>query len=159
MKIEQILMQPVGQKFNAGTLTIKTTKKTWEVNKVWWNQVVFMDETGEIPADVKIGTFKPLHRAWNVKIIIAEVREAEYLGKPRKILMVDQYKVETQMVDDYYAEADKAYDINMAEVRGKIRHGLCCAYIASGKDIFLHPKIIKEQILEIAEFIMTGKIE
>ena len=126
MKIEQLLIQPHGTKINAGTLTVKTSKKTWQVGKIWWNQVVFMDETGEMPADVKIGDYKPLKRGGKVKVIVAEVRDAEYLGKPKKILVVDQYKVETQMIDDYYAEADKNYALEMKEVRGKIRHGLVC---------------------------------
>jgi hypothetical protein len=113
-----------------------------------------MDETGEMPADVKIGTYSPLKSGGKIKVIVAEVRDAEYLGKPRKILIVDQYQVETQMVDDYYAEADAAYAAEMKEVRGKIRHGLCCAYISDGKN----PLDYDGNILKITEFIISGNL-
>lgn len=165
MKIEQLLLQPHGQKIGGGfTLSIKTRKKEWTVGKVWWQQLICMDETGEMPVDVKLGRERVTLRT-EIKVIVAEVRDAEYLNKPRKILVVDQFSVPTIMVDDYYAEADKAYDINMAEVRGKIRHGLVCSFIQAGKlinkDSFpASPNsepYTKKIINEWAEFIITGK--
>ncbi len=160
MKLEQLLIQEHGQKIGGMILTVKTCKKSWEVEGTWWHQVLFMDETGEMPADVKIGTYLPLKRQDKVGVIVAEVRDAEYLGKPRKILVVDQYKVQYQAADEYYAEADKAYAVEMREVRGKIRHGLSCAFIRA-IDIADQPinptPSIKKAILEWTEFIMTGK--
>lgn len=160
MKIEQLLLQEHGQKIGGMTLTTKTCKKSWQTGEVWWHQVVFMDETGEIPADVKIVNYLPLKSGQKVKIIVAEVRDAEYLGKPRTILVVDQFKVETQMIDDYYAEADKNYAIEMAEVRGKIRHGIVCSMISrshSGPITLKFTKEQKNEVAELVEFIMTGE--
>jgi len=163
MKIEQLQLQEHGQKIGGMTLTVKTCKKSWEIQGIWWHQVLFMDETGEIPADIKIGTYIPLKRQDKVKVIVAEVRDAEYLGKPRKILVVDQYKVETQTADDYYAEADKAYAVEMNEVRGKIRHGLSCSFIKGYAEKFgtvpLPDTDRTMNILRWQEFIMTGKVE
>ena len=163
MKIEQLLLQPHGQGIGGMILTVKTCKKSWEVDKVWYHQVLFMDETGEMPADVKIGTYSPLKRQDRVGIIVAEVRDAEYLGKPRKILVVDQYKVQYQTSEEYYAEADKAYAVEMAEVRGKIRHGLCCAFVTGHAQKFSTmpvPTSARTNIInEWVEFIMTGRIE
>ena len=127
MKISQLLLQPHGQKIGGGfELTIKTCKKSWQVGKTWWHQVLLMDETGEMPADVKIGTYLPLKSGAVVKIIVAEVRDAEYLGKPRKILVVDQYLVPSQPVEDYFAEADAAYQGEIKTIRSKIKCLLAC---------------------------------
>ena len=159
MKISQLLIQPHGQKIGGGfTLAIKTRKKEWQVGTIWWQQLICMDETGEIPVDVKLGKERVTLRT-DIKVIVAEVRDAEYLNKPRKILVVDQFSIPTITVDEYYDQADKAYAVEMKEVRGKIRHGLVCAYISSGKDMFLYPENTKKQILELTEFIMTGKVE
>ena len=160
MKTEQLLIQPHGTKIGGMTLTVKTCKKSWQVGEVWWHQVVFMDETGEIPADVKIGKYIPIHGASDIKVIVSEVRDAEYLGKPRKILVVDQYEVQAQTVDDYYAEPDQAYRANMREIRSKIRHGLICSDRSAGYRV-TGKKEIENYQLEIvfwAEFILTGKL-
>jgi hypothetical protein len=159
MKISQILIQPIGQRFNAGTLTIKTCKKTWQVKEVFYHQVIFMDETGEIPADVKIGNkYIPLQRGKEVNIIIAEVREAEYLGKPRKILFVDQYSLPTMMVDDFNAQEEDWSRIQQDQIKGKIRHGLVCSLIQA-KEIALEPiaEGSKKLINDMVDFIMTGE--
>ncbi len=151
MLIEQLQLQPHGQKIGGMILTVKTCKKSWEAEGTWWHQVLFMDETGEIPADVKIGTYSPLKRQDRVGIIVAEVRDAEYLGKSRKILVVDQYDVKHQTADEYYAEADQAYALEMKEVRGKVFHGLVCSYIQSGKE----PD--KETVRKWANFIINDE--
>lgn len=159
MDITQLQLQPHGTKIGGMTLTVKTCKKTWQVGEVWWHQVVFMDKTGEMPADVKIGTYIPIHRASDIRIIVSEVRDAEYLGKSRKILVVDQYEVKTQMIDDYYAEPDQAYQANMREIRGKIRHGLICSDRSAGYRV-TGKKEVENYQMEIAfwaEFILTGK--
>lgn len=128
MKISQLLIQPHGTKIGGLAFTIKTCKKTWQVEGVWWHQVVFMDESGEIPADVKIGKYKPLHRGMRYINIIGEVRDAEYLGKPRKILVVEQYKEKTITMEDYYEEVDKAYEGEIKVVRSKIKCLLTAGY-------------------------------
>lgn len=158
MKISQILIQPIGQKFNAGTLTVKTCKKTWQVGKVWYHQVILMDETGEMPADVKIGKYEPLHRGSEIKVIIAEVRDAEYLGKPRKILFIEQYAVSTMTVDEYNTQEDEWFTAQQDQIKGKIRHGLVCSFIKA-KEIALEPiaEESKKLISDIVDFIMTGE--
>ena len=128
MKVEQILIQPIGQRFNAGTLTVKTCKKTWQVKETWYHQVVFMDDTGEIPADVKIGKYLPLKRGQQVSIIIGIVRDAEYLGKPRKVLYVEQYSLPTMMVDEYENRQDDILEDYTQIVRSKIKCLLTAGY-------------------------------
>ena len=157
MKIEQILIQPIGQRFNAGTLTIKRAKKTWQVKNIWYQQVIFMDDTGEIPADVKIGKYLPLIRGQDVNVIIGAVRDAEYLGKPRKILFVEQYSLPSMTMDDYNTQEDEWFTAQQDQIKGKIRHGLVC--IARRELGFrgplsqMHKQIIKGDV----DFIMTGE--
>jgi len=157
MKIEQLLMQSHGQKIGGMTLTVKTCKKTWQVGEVWWQQVLFMDETGEIPADVKIGKYTPLHRAWEVRIIVAEVRDAEYLGKPRKILVVDQYNVPSQPMEEYFEEADKIYQGELKVIRSKIKCLLTASKVRTGVGLMQVKEFVDSKALtEIVDRIMEG---
>jgi len=160
MKIEQILIQPIGQRFNPGTLTIKTCKKTWDVDGVWYHQVVFMDDTGEIPADVKIGKYNPLHRGNKITIIVAEVRDVEYLGKPRKILYIDQYSIPTQSIAEYEQGQDQMDDELKLIVEGKIRHGIVCKTISpltETNGIVVLTDEDKKRINALVEFVMKGE--
>jgi len=161
MKIEQILIQPIGQRFNPGTLTIKTCKKTWDVDGVWYHQVKLMDDTGEIPADVKIGKYLPLHRGSRITVIVAEIRDGEYLGKLCKILYVDQFTIPTTSMAEYESNQDQIDDELNLIVQGKIRHGLSCAFIqgyAQNKGTLpLADEGRKAYILEWQEFIMKGE--
>jgi hypothetical protein len=88
-----------------------------------------MDDTGEIPADVKIGKYEPLHRGSEIKVIIAEVRDAEYLGKPRKILFVEQYAVVTILVDEFESRQDEIDKEVKLIVRSKIKCWLVSARV------------------------------
>ena len=133
MKVEQILIQPIGQRFNAGTLTIKTCKKTWQVDEVWYHQVIFMDDTGEIPADVKIGKYLPLKRGQQVSLIVCVVREAEYLSKPCKILFVEQHSRPSMMMEEYENRQDDILEDYTQIVRSKIKCLLIAGY-ASRED-------------------------
>lgn len=129
MKISQILMQPIGQRFNAGTLTIKTCKKTWQVDEIWYHQVIFMDNTGEIPADVQLGKYLPFKRGQEVSLIICAVRESEYLGKPRKTLFVEQYSIPTTSMDEFESRQDEIDKEVRLTVRSKIKCWLVSARV------------------------------
>lgn len=163
MKIEQILMQPIGTRINPGTLSIKTFKKTWQVGEIWWSQVILMDGTGEIPADVNVGkTYNPIRgRGQKINIIVAEVQEAEYLGKNRKKLVIDQYTMPSISMAEYEESQDQMENELKLIVQGKIRHGEVCKYMGAG---IIHPKMnklelaeVKESILYWQEFVITGE--
>ena len=150
MKIEQILLQPIGTRLNPGTLTIKTAKKKWQDKDVWWQQVILMDETGEMPADVKIGKYMPLDNARQIQIIVAEVQNAEYLGKDRKKLVVDQFSIPTQTVDEYQSKQDEIDKEVKLIVESKVRCWLVSASIQG-------QKLSKTEILKWQEFVLTGE--
>lgn len=130
MKIEQLLLQPIGTRINPGTLIIKTAKKKWQVKDIWWQQVILMDETGEMPADVKIGKFLPLNGKKQISIIVAEVQNAEYLGKNRKKLVVDQYSIPTQTVDEFQSKQDEIDKEVRLIVRSKIKCWQVAGYLS-----------------------------
>lgn len=162
MKIEQILIQPIGQRFNAGTLSIKTFKKTWQVDEVWWSQVICMDETGEMPVDVNVGkTYNPIRgRGTRIVTIIAEVQNAEYLGKDRKKLVVHQYSMPTITMDEYNTQEDEWFTAQQDQIKGKIRHGIVCSMIKrshSGPITLKFTDEQKQEINELVNFVMTGE--
>lgn len=149
--IKQLQAMPIGQKWGGETFTIKTAKKTWQVKDIWWHQVILMDwEGSEMPADVKIGTYTPLHSGWAIKIIVAEVKEAEYLGKDRKKLMVDQFLIPSTPIEEYeskQAELDKETKL---VIESKIRCWLVSASIQG-------QKLTKTEIVDWQEFVLTGE--
>lgn len=154
MKIKQLLEMPLGTRINPGTLNIKTYKKTWSVDDIWWSQVILMDETGEMPADVKVGTaYNPLRgqTGGEIKIIVAEVQSAEYLGKDRKKLIVDQFTIPTQTVDEFQSKQDEIDKEVKLIVESKVRCWLVSASIQG-------QKLTKKEILEWQEFVLTGEL-
>jgi len=150
MEIKQLLNMPVGERVNPGIFTIKTAKKKWQDKDIWWHQVILMDETGEMPADVKIGKYNPLIAGGQIKIIVSEVQNAEYLGKDRKKLVVDQFSIPTTTMDEYYSKQDEIDKENRLIIESKVRCWLVAACI-QGKNL------TKAEILEWQEFVLTGE--
>ena len=157
--IKQLLAMPVGQKWGGETFTIKTAKKKWEVEsailappfgRVWWQQVILMDETGEMPADVKIGKYNPLIAGGQIHIIVSEIQEAEYLGKDRKKLVVDQFSIPTQTADEFQSKQDELDKEVRLIVESKIRCWLVSASIQGREQT-------KAEILEWQEFVISGE--
>lgn len=159
--IKQLLAMPIGQGTGGYTLPIKTRKKKWQVEEIWWQQVILMDKTGEIPADVKIGTYKPLDGKIEIRIIVAEIQNAEYLGKDRKKLVVDQYSIPSMTMDEYYTQEEDWHCQHEEEIKGKIRHGIICAMISrnpkDGNITLIPDERCKQDINELVNFIMTGE--
>lgn len=130
MQVKQLLAAEIGKRTGGGfPLSIKTFKKMFQVGEDWYQQVILMDETGEIPADVKIGKkYNPLRGHGTViKIIVCEVQEAEYLGADRRKLLVDQYTTPAPQIGEpdepfYEGESDRV-------VRSKVK----CLLVAAAE--------------------------
>jgi hypothetical protein len=165
MTIKQILAMPIGEKIGGGfPMDIKTFKKKWPMGKNTIQQIIIMDETGEMPIDVNLGPTCTNLRGKigkEIKIIVAEVQGAEYLGKDRKKLYVDQfsYNVWTGDPGDIYDEERKEWDEhNEKQIRGRVRHGVSCAWISTWPEEFEEPNDTTKQIINAwVEFIMTGE--
>jgi hypothetical protein len=164
--IKQLLQAPVGKKAGGIELSIKTYKKTWQVGDVWFSQVILMDETGEIPADVNVGkTYNPIRgRGSKIRIVVCEVQEAEYLGKDRRKLYVSEYSIPTMTMTEYEEEQD-ALELKWGkEVAGKIRHGHSCQALGgllkkgtSLKEAINEILANKPEIEKLIEYIITGE--
>ena len=128
------------QKIGGFKKTIKKTKKLWQVGEDWIHQVVLMDETGEMLADVKVGKRNPLIRATEIQIIVAETRDTD-VGR---ILYVDQFAFEQ------FSEPPFTQNFQGEErvVRSKIKCWLVAATIQSGKEVD------ESKILKLVDFIM-----
>lgn len=166
MKIAEIQAGTVGQRATGFTVNVKTFKKIWQVGDEWFQQVILCDETGEIPADVKLGKAKrpntrpSLQGNKTLTVIACELQESEYMGKPCKKLYIDEYSVPTITADDYNKmQEDEALEYRAYEehkIRGMIRHGLVCSMI---KAQFNPQDILKNwqpTIKELVEFIFSG---
>lgn len=164
MKIKQLLDMPTGTRINPGTLNIKTYKKTWLVgDNIWWSQVILMDETGEMPADVNVGkTYNPIRgRGARINIIVAEVQNAEYLGKDRKKLVVDQYTMPSITMEEYESKQDEIDKEVKLIVESKVRCWLVSAYIQGYTEkVGVVPEAFedrKKDIIDWQKFIIDGK--
>lgn len=163
--ISQLLAMPVGEKIGGGfVLTVKTTKK-WirlpDNNYVF--TVVLIDETGEILADFKNATYDPIQKQDTIAIRNGQVQAAEAdsglrASQEGKKLWIEQYTIVTSNASRT-ADSIRSYE-NMGEdfpdwetiVRGKIRHGIVCSYIQSGRDV---PQA--SYIESLVEYIFTGE--
>jgi hypothetical protein len=153
MTIKQLLAMPIGEKVGGFELSIKTFKKNFQVGKVWFQQVILMDTTGEMPADVNIGTkYNPIRgRASSIRIVVCEVQEAEYLGKDRKKLLVHECTFPTTTMAEWEEEQEAIEAKWNKEIEGKIRHGLVCSFVKAGKEID------KPAIEALVKYITTGE--
>jgi len=170
MNIAQLQKMTVGERIGGGfVLTVKKTKKSVQLpNKYYIHTVVLFDSTGEMLADFKDqggkGAYNPMIKGHDYKIIVAEIQHADPASKEialrdAKKLYVDQFSKVTQgsEPDVGYAPGEDYPDWRTT-VRGKIRHGLVCAFIQSG-EIAVEPitKESKEYIEAMTEYIMTGE--
>lgn len=161
MTITELLQMPIGQKVGGGfILTVKKTKKSVQLpNKRYIHTVVLFDNTGEILADFKdpsVASYSPLIKGEQVHIIVAQIQAADATGQSKveqtgKKLFIDQYDKVGDVGDpDYFQGIDNISD-QQAIVKGKIRHGITCAFIRAGKE----PN--KDAIRRWTEFVLTGE--
>ena len=122
MIISQVLTGDIGHKFG-GTYTVKTCKKTWEVEGSWMHQVILTDKTGDILADINIIKYLPMKRGSEIRVIVGEVQSADVTKDNAKKIYVDQFEITTQIGEPEPFCEDDSTNI----VRGKI----ACLIVAS----------------------------
>lgn len=188
--IKQILEWPVGYKSGGFVLTVKTVKKHWEVpqedgclvghkddDRILVKQAVLTDGTGDLLADIKIcspehGNHLHLAVGHLIRVITCEVQTA-YDGKgkdptPNKKLYIDQYEDYVKQPvgrgeQPWGSEDDNALawaEARKEEIKGKIRHGLACAYMRTTPPDTLPGNPVddvKKTINLWVDFIMTGE--
>ena len=162
-KIAHLLQMPVGQGTGGYMLYVKTFKKRWQAsNNAWYQQCICADDTGEILTEVRIGSNHKLSK--EIRVVVGEIRETDWLNKPRKCLFVLEYTEPTQTPDEWMEQADKVFAGEMNEIKGKCRYGISCAFIRTGffndeeqKELLCPDGGDREAINRWVEFIMTGK--
>ncbi len=147
--IQQLKNMPDKERCGGFELTIKTAKKKWQIGDTWMHQVLLMDNTGEMLADVNIGKNIPLQRQQVIRIIVAEVQDSE----SGKKLYIDQFTIVSATEPEW--ESGQMWD---AVTEGKIRHGLVCSLIRAKGQIYIGDSE-KEDINSLVKFIQTGKIK
>lgn len=146
-------------------LLIKTARKTFaDTDNLFWQEVVFMDATGEIIGHVLMDSeaahFQSKTRLCIMKATI-QPTDAGHRGKEANKLVVTEcfdmaVKLsydQVQGLDEIDWEAKRE-----AEIRGKIRHGIVCACIQG--QVFTPGEFEPDEKLLInalVEFIMTGE--
>ena len=62
MTLEELKQLPHGTQLDSIILVIKTARKAFQVSDddgdQWWQEVVFMDVTGEMPGEILIGKYE-----------------------------------------------------------------------------------------------------
>jgi hypothetical protein len=149
--IKEMLECTPGTQFTDGdTFTIKKTKKKWETTSGWMHQVLLTDKTGDILADVDIGSNIPLQRNQQINLIAAEIQPSEGGAK----LYVDVFELITQIGEppmDYSAGEPTRI------VRGKIKCWLVAGKVQAGftaKEILVFAK--SDELKQIIDSIMEG---
>ena len=157
--IEQLKSMPNNYKTGGFLMAIKTAKKMWQVKDIWYQQILLMDETGEILADVKLGKgYTPLSGYKQIKIIVCIIQESFPDGKKKKSekkLLIDQFDLPTQI-----GEPETAINFVNGEpekvVRGKIKCWLAASMLQSRSVEAALQEIQKPEMKEIIDSIIEG---
>ncbi|KKN75903.1 hypothetical protein LCGC14_0376110 [marine sediment metagenome] len=147
MTIADILKYPVGYKFGGCELEIKHARKLRNPKDkgVWYQEVTLVDETGEMPADVKIGKRNPLRRTAEIHLIVAEIQRCE-TGKK---IYIDQFSFPTQSEPDEWNPL-----LAPTDVRSRVKCWLVAANVEPGKNTDL----VMTNLLAFAEHPMLEKV-
>ena len=165
------------KKMAAGTevkglpLMIKTARNTFtDAEGTTFQEVVFMDSSGEMTGHILLevtdnkptghhtgaAAFVEWKSKTNLCIMDGVLQDTDERKKDGvKLVVFECFNAATPLSYDQGQDlqAEDWKKIREDEIRGKIRHGLSCAYITSGAN----PMDSKELILEITDFIMTGE--
>ena len=127
--IEQLKKMPIGYRTGGFIKTIKTAKKKWQVDSKWMHQVLLTDETGDMLADVNIGTYSPLIGGQEIRIIVCEIQETEVRNVPTLKLYIDQFTMPSVTEPpDVMNFAGASPNV----IRGKIKTWLVAGCLQSG---------------------------
>lgn len=153
--IAELLAMPVGERIGGGfMLTVKTVKKTSQLpNKDYIFTVVLFDKTGEMLADFKRSRYIPLIRNAQVLIVVAEIQTAE---KGTKLFVHEFDRPKGKSEPDYYQGVGDDIPDWETTTKGKIRHGLVCSLLRTGKPITLD-RVTKINIEKLVDYIFTGE--
>ena len=89
--VKDILAMPIGQGTGGYDLTVKVSKKAWEVEGTWYQRLMLTDGTDEILAEVKLTSNLPIQRNIPIHIIVGKRVERDVNNKEVPCLYIDQW--------------------------------------------------------------------
>ena len=160
------------QEISGFPLLIKTARNAFrDADENVWQEVVFMDASGEIvghilidpgeteyKSHIKRGPASVLQSKQRICAMKATIQDTDIRKKEGvKIVITEWFDLAVNLTFDQRQElqVEDWKKLREDEIKGKIRHGLCCAVLSRE-----HPAVIskmKKDILEVQDFIMTGK--
>ena len=149
-------------------LMIKTARNTFrDAEGTTFQEVVFMDVTGEMTGHIllEVSDSDPRDRhnvdkfiRWksktNICVLGGVLQDTDERKKEStKLVVFECFDAATPLSYDQNQElqAEDWKRLREDEIKGKIRHGLCCATLSAGN------KVDKEYVLELQDFIMAGE--
>lgn len=167
--IAEIKKLPIGTELRGFPLLIKTARAAFNDSDMKvWQEVVFMDMSGEMLGHILLPTKEEHDRrtggytAWksktNLCIMQAILQATDDRGKESlKLIVTDCFDTATPLTYDQHQDltADDWQRLHDEETAGKIRHGLTLAWIGACKRLTVTDGE-KKMINDLVEFIKHG---
>lgn len=157
MTIQQLLELKLYEEASGGfMLTVKHTHKITKVQGGFTQELTLTDDTGDILADMVMETYSPFVRRQEIRIITCEIQPAT----EGKKLLVKKWEKITCTADELPISEDRIYRPQQsgpdweAIGRGKVKHGLICAFIQSGRGI---DNQLLQDVAKLADWVMSAK--
>jgi len=171
--VKDLKSMAAGTEVKGFPLMIKTARKAFkDTDGTTYQEVVLMDSSGEMTAHILLeftgeesqghhtGTagFSLWKSKTNICIMDGVLQDTDERKKEGiKLVVYECFDAATPLTYDQGQElnAEDWKKLREDEIKGKIRHGLCCAILSGGED----PMAIygKDYILNLQDFIMTGE--
>ncbi len=157
MTIKELLEMKLYEEASGGfMLTVKHTHKITKVTGGYTQELTLTDDTGDMKADMEMEAYSPFVRREEIRIILCEIQPST----ENKKLFVKKWEKITRTADELPESENRIYKPQQngpdweAIGRGKVKHGLTCAILATGTDI--GPEW-REKITKLADWIMSEK--
>lgn len=160
--------------YAAGTLVkgfpllIKTARKAFtDANEVTWQEVVFMDSSGEITGHIYLPEDEG-KVCWksktNICIMNGTIQDTDERKREAvKIVVTECFDAATPLTFDQGQDmqAEDWRRLREDEIKGKIRHGLVCSLIRTGQitkgEAPINDANVKSCVNRWVDFIITGE--
>jgi len=131
--IKEMKNLAAGTEVKGFPLLIKTARKTFkDAEDNVWQEVVFMDSSGEITGHIAMEGNVPWKSKDNLCIMEATIQDTDERGRQGiKLVVTDCFDTATPFTYDQGQEmqAGDWKKMHEDEIKGKIRHGIVCAMI------------------------------
>jgi hypothetical protein len=165
--IKDLKAMAAGTEVKGFPLLIKTARQTFPIDGNTWQEVVFMDASGEMTGHILLDADKglvPWKSKTNICIMEGMLQDTDERKKEAvKLVVTDCFDTAPRLTFDQGQElqAEDWKKLREDEIKGKIRHGIICAMIGRNpkdENITLIPnERCKQDINELVNFIMTGE--